>query len=230
MAFVGTMAKSEVNLSPTRKNRVLCLRCLRSESTCYCQEVRPVRSRFQFILLQHPLEHRNCIGTARMTHHCLENSRLILGTAFDKDPQVIELTSNPDNHCVVLYPGPNSVNISLESETQTENRFPVGKNRVIFVIDGTWFCAKKMLRQSPNLSSLPQICFTPKSGSEYKIRQQPHPQCLSTIEAVHHLIEVLDPKVNPANLLEVFRSMVARQLKFLERSQAVADEAVSRVT
>jgi DTW domain-containing protein YfiP len=198
------------------KHRVLCLRCLRPETTCYCREVQPIRSRFQFVLLQHPLEHRNGIGTARMTHHCLENSKLILGTDFDDNPQIRELLVNPDNYCVVLYPGQNSINISLESTTETEGRFPAGKNWIIFVIDGTWFCAKKMLRRSPQLSLLPQICFTPKTGSEYKIRQQPHAQCLSTIEAVHHLIEVLDPQVNPANLLEVFRGMVARQLKFFQ--------------
>ncbi|MEO5970441.1 MAG: tRNA-uridine aminocarboxypropyltransferase [Bdellovibrionia bacterium] len=212
------MLKAQVTLSTTsvHKHRALCLRCLRPETTCYCREVHPIRSRFQFVLLQHPLEHRNCIGTARMTHHCLENSKLILGTEFDDNQQVRELLANPDNYCVVLYPGKNSVNISLETTAETESRFPVGKNWVIFVIDGTWFCAKKMLRRSPMLSLLPQICFSPKTESEYKIRQQPHPQCLSTIEAVHYLIETLDPHVDPANLLEVFRGMVARQLKFFD--------------
>ncbi len=200
------------------KDRVLCRRCLRPEVTCYCSEVRPLRSRFQFILLQHPLEHRNCIGTARMAHHCLENSKLILGTDFDENPQVMELIADPANYCVVLYPGRDSLNISLESPAETEKRFPVGKNWVIFVIDGTWFCAKKMLRRSPRLCLLPQICFTPKTASEYRIRQQPNAQCLSTIEAVHHLIEVLDPGVNPANLLEVFRGMVERQLKFFRNA------------
>jgi len=178
-------------------------------------------SRFQFVLLQHPLEHRNGIGTARMAHHCLENSKLILGASFDDNVQVNSLIADSENHCVVLYPGNDSINITQESPSETEKRFPVGKNRVIFVIDGTWFCAKKMLRKSLQLSLLPQICFTPKAGSEYKIRQQPHPQCLSTIEAVHYLIEHLDPGVDPSNLMNVFRGMVARQLTFLKNPKCV---------
>src|SRR4051812_2892075 len=119
-------------LLPERLVRVICRRCLKSEITCYCKRVRPFRSRLQFVLLQHPLEYRKSIGTARMTYHCVENSLLILGTDFNENPEVNQLIGNPENHCVVLYPGKDSYNISELrdlSRSGAESLFPEAKNR-----------------------------------------------------------------------------------------------------
>jgi DTW domain-containing protein len=201
--------------------RTLCLRCLRSQLTCYCKQVRPFRSKLQFVILQHPLEHRNSIGTARITHHCLENSQLIAGLEFGENVQVNELIADPENYCVVLYPGPNSRNISEQG-----SGLPVDKKGVIFVIDGTWSCAKKMVHRSPNLSRLPQICFTPQKPSEYRIRQQPKAYCLSTLEAVHQVLEILNPEVGRDNLLEVFRSMIEKQVWLTTLNRAKRPELV----
>lgn len=204
---------------PTSHERILCLRCLRSQKTCYCKRVRPFHSRFQFVLLQHPREYRNSIGTARMVHHCIKNSQLIVGMEFSENREVNQLISDPNNHCVVLYPSENSTNISLQSPDESESTFPKGKNHIIFVMDGTWSCAKKMLNRSQNLSQLPQICFTPQKQSEYRIRQQPNANCLSTLEAVHRILELLDPSVHRLHLLEVFRFMVEQQIHHFQINQ-----------
>lgn len=202
--------------SPLPLERGLCLRCLKPPTTCYCKEVCSIQPFFQLILLQHPLERRKAIGTARMTHLCIENSKLILGTDFDQNNEVNRLLLNEKNHCIVLYPGQNSLNISTQTPEETRKGFPPDKKLVIFVIDGTWHCAKKMLYRSRLLSQLPQICFSLDKKSEYKIRKQPDSYCLSTIEAVHHIIEVLDPTINPDSLLDIFRNMVKNQIRFLK--------------
>jgi DTW domain-containing protein YfiP len=85
---------------------------------------------------------------------------------------------------------------------------------VVFVIDGTWACAKTMVSRSRNLMSLPQICFTPARTSEYQFRRQPHALCLSTIEAVHQILEILEPEVDPSPLIELFRNMVKKQVTY----------------
>ncbi|MBC7691219.1 MAG: DTW domain-containing protein [Methylotenera sp.] len=199
--------------------RVLCLRCLKSELTCYCAQVRPFESDLQFILLQHPLERKRSIGTARMTHLCIRNSRLIAGVAFDDHPQVNELLENSGNHCVVLFPSENSLNVSRLPPAEVKSGFPADRKLVIFVIDGTWANAKSMMRRSTKLSALPQICFTHEKESEYKIRKQPAKYCLSTIEAVHLLIEILEPQVDSSILLEVFRTMVSQQVTYAGNNQ-----------
>jgi DTW domain-containing protein len=45
-----------------------------------------------------------------------------------------------------------------------------------------------------NLHALPKICFTPTELSRFRIKRQPFEYCVSTIEAVHHLLEVMDKR------------------------------------
>jgi len=40
-----------------------------------------------------------------MAHLTIENSLLIPGTDFDENEEVNRLIADPENHCVVLYPG-----------------------------------------------------------------------------------------------------------------------------
>jgi hypothetical protein len=165
------------------------------------------------------MERRKAIGTARMAHLAIENSTLICGKDFNENKKVIALIEDPKRYCVVLFPGPQSLNLSQIPTENLSGLFPSQKRLVVFVIDGTWASAKRMLRQSPNLLALPQICFTPQRPSEYKIRQQPMKHCVSSIEAVHQLLGILDPSTPADHLLELFRSMVKLQVQCFERNQ-----------
>jgi DTW domain-containing protein YfiP len=208
-----TLRKMERIESQERK---LCLRCLKAQVACYCKQIRPFSSQIKIVLLQHPREFRKAIGTARMVRLCIKNSLLIVGSQFDDHSEVNELLEETRNYCVVLYPGVESIHLSLEDSVQARGRFPNDRDLVIFVIDGTWACAKKMLSKSQKLSKLPQICFSPEKISEYKIRQQPHPQCWSSIEATHRILQILDPAVDAGNLIDVFRYMVEYQVNIAD--------------
>jgi len=93
---------------------------------------------------------------------------------------------------------------------------PAGRQLSVFVLDGTWKSARKMLRLSRNLASLPMICFEPQSPSNYRIRRQPKAHCYSTLEAIHHVLDLFTPRGSSAhdNLLTVFRSVIDRQLAY----------------
>lgn len=196
--------------------RDYCTRCLRAASVCFCKSLAPIAPSFRIVLLQHPKERKNSIGTARLTHLSISNSLLIAGTDFDHDPQVTALLADPKNHCVVLYPGPQSVDIGEHKEKFREEILGT-KDLVVFVIDGTWAMAKGMMRRSQLLMALPQIRFTPVKPSQYIVRRQPKEMCLSTVEAVHHLIGVLDPTVGADRLIEIFNGIVQTQLRYTER-------------
>jgi DTW domain-containing protein YfiP len=106
---------------------------------------------------------------------------------------------------------------------------------VVFVIDGTWNTVKKMLRLSPNILSLPRFCFTPPGLSNFKVRKQPAPECYSTIEAIHHTIELLGPsrgfsiaEGHHHHLLDVFGYMVQAQLRFIENAPEPAYRRVQK--
>lgn len=197
----------------TDANRGLCLRCLRAEAVCLCADIRPLTPTFRVVLLQHPKERKNTIGTARLTHLCLSNSILIPGVEFDQDTSVNCLLDDPKNFCVTLFPGEKSINVSESAHDFFGYQTGDPRTLVVFVIDGTWAHAKGMLRKSLRIAALPQIRFTPTIPSNYRVRKQPNPLCLSTIEAVHQLIRVLNPEKNPDILVQLFAKMIDRQIE-----------------
>lgn len=206
--------------------RNLCSHCLQPEFSCYCSNIKKINSNMKVVILIHSIEARRRIATGRMAHLCLENSVLVRGQNYTDNPQVNEILSNPNYHSMILYPGSQSKNISsFNGSYELKNLVPAGKTLALFVVDGTWATARRTLRQSQNLNTLPRICFTPPGASQFRVRKQPAPECLSTIEAIHHVIDLLGPTLGLApafrdhdHLLVLFNQMVDRQLEFIQQS------------
>ena len=166
-----------------------CPVCNRSMKACFCGFVAPFETKTRFVLLMHPKEFKyQKTGTGRLTKRSLPNSEIVMGENFTRNSRVQALLSDPAYHPVLLYPGRESVNLSEGGILSV----PAGKQLLVLVIDGTWRLAKKMMHLSTNLHSLPRVCFTPSSASRFLIKQQPHANCLSTIEAVYYLLDALD--------------------------------------
>lgn len=188
--------------------RDFCYRCRLAKSTCFCDRIRPVEARTRFLLLQHPREVRKRIGTARMAHLCLPNSLLIEGIDFSEHPVVRRELADRSYHPAILFPG--GVEVGA-----TEEWLPAGKIPLVLVIDGTWPNAETMVRLNPALTALTRVSFVPRAPSEYgRIRRQPRPECLSTIEAVHEVLHRIEPGVDAGALLDVFRWRVDRQAAY----------------
>ncbi len=173
----------------------------------------PTRTRFVFLM--HPKEYKEeKAGTGRLTHLCLPNSELHMGTGFDRHEEVQTLIADPGHHCVLLYPGREARNLSQGELTTADLG---GRRLVVFLLDATWPLARKMLRLSPSLQRLPRIMFTPSAPSRYVIKQQPQEGCLSTLEAVHELLlglerSGLDRYERPEQLLGIFDRMQKFQI------------------
>lgn len=199
--------------------RVMCYRCFWPEPLCWCGSLRPMPTRTRFVFLMHPKEFKQeKAGTGRLTHLCLPNSEIQVGVGFDEHEPVQTLIRDPANHCVLLYPGPEARNLSRGELTPADY---AGKRLVVLLLDATWACARKMLRLSPSLQALPRIMFTPTAPSRFVIKQQPQEGCLSTLEAVHETLLVLergglDAYPEPAQLLAVFDRMQRYQIECAE--------------
>src|SRR5437868_3662120 len=171
-------------------SRETCYRCFWPKALCWCASIQPMATRTRFVFLMHPKEWKQeKAATGRLTHLCLANSVIHVGISFDEHAEVQHLISDPDNFPVLLYPGTRALNLAagqLGAEV-------IGAHRlVVFLLDATWSLGRKMLRLSPSLQRLPQIMFTPAAASRYVIKQQPHPGCLSTLEASHELLVALE--------------------------------------
>lgn len=173
----------------------------------------------------HPIERRRRIATGRMAHLSLQDSEIIYGQDFGSNGRLKEILDNQNYNCVVMCPGANAVNLSHSTSEVKQSLFVEGKKTVIIVIDGTWATAKKMMNRSPNLKILQKICFSPPGPSRFRVRKQPRAECYSTIEAIHHTIELIGEYAGfntsssqHDSLLNVFDKMVERQLEFMKEA------------
>ena len=147
------------------------------------------------------------------------NSLLLEGVDFSADERVNREIASAANFPVLLYPSADALNLSYRTAAERLMYAPAGRKLLVFVIDGTWKSARKMIRLSCDLAKLPRICFEPPSPSDYRIRRQPKPHCYSTIEAIHHVLQLLTPCSGGGhrpqdNLLTVFRSVIEQQLTY----------------
>ncbi len=208
--------RRELESPPAERQR--CLRCFRHLDNCLCSLIVPFDPEITFVILMHPMEaRRERVGTGRLAHLCLESSLIIEGVDFTDHSQVNQLIADQQYYPMVLYPGKSAHNIS---EAPLQPSVVKNKRPLIFVIDGTWPCAKKMMKLSRNLHLLPRICFTPERPSLFEVKMQPDPMCLSTIESIHFFIEqwrksngLSDEKMPHDVLMSVFLQMVGFQKK-----------------
>lgn len=213
----------ELFQSQLKQFRKQCAGCRQPEFSCYCCHIQKFDPKIKFVILIHPIEFKRRIATGRMTHQCLVNSELIVGQNYSADAKVNHLLNDPRYQPMVLYPGAKSLNLTHASPEKKTQFFDSEKIPLVFVIDGTWATARRMMRQSLNINGLPRFAFTPPGPSQFKVRKQPKADCYSTIEAVHQCIELMGARVafdftaRPHdNLLTVFGKMVERQLLFIK--------------
>ena len=193
--------------------RPTCLRCRRPESSCYCRDLPVIASDTRVVILQHPRERDMPIGTGRMASLCLPNSELHIGVYWEDTPVLRRALANPCLPPALLYP-------SQEPGEAQPTRLP-GPVTLI-ALDGTWAQTKKMLRENPTLAQLPRVAFNPAVPSEYRIRREPKPTCVSTIEALAMALGVLEGKPKRfAPLLTTFRGMIDRQIELTELNRTI---------
>jgi DTW domain-containing protein YfiP len=170
----------------------------------------------RFEILMHPREFkRTKLGTGLLTHLCLSNSALRVGLRFEDDRAVRSVMDDPDNFAALLFPGRNARNLSNGELSGAEL---AGRRLTVFILDGTWSCARKMLKLNPCLQTLPRLMFTPSLPSRFIIKQQPQEGCLATLEATHELLMLLarsglDRYPQPDLLLSIFTKMQEFQLR-----------------
>jgi len=196
--------------------REKCYRCYRPKSTCMCKHVSVTKTKTKFVILMHFKEFKKTKnGTGIFSHLSLENSELFVGIDFSDYDRINEILEDENNNCYILYPSKKSQPLN------TTDISKAGKTTVIFLIDSTWACAKKIMRVSKNITHLPHISFYHDRVSEFHIKEQPAEICLSTMESIHCVLELLKSQDKEdisaekmENFLNPFREMVAYQMQY----------------
>ena len=202
--------------SEIKNTRINCYKCMRPSSTCICTHISPIKTQTRFIILMHPKEYKKeKNGTGHMTKLQLENSEIIVGVDFTNNNRVNEILANEENCSFLLYPGKDNFNLSIKKSTEI-NSF-IGNHPYLFLLDATWPCARKMLKLSKNLQTLRRVSFDNEIKSKFIIKQQPDSLCLSTIESVHTVLNLLKDadieKCETTSFLLPFKKMIEYQIE-----------------
>jgi DTW domain-containing protein YfiP len=171
---------------------------------CYCAALPTLATQTRIVILQHPREKDMPIGTARMAQLCLPEAELHVGIRWGESAAFQQAISDPARPAVLLSPGPTARDIFSDP--------PEGPVTLV-VVDGTWSQAKTVVRDNPCLQALPRYAFATPEPSQYRIRKEPRAEYVSTIEALMHVLGVLEQ--DPARfraLLDPLNAMVDAQL------------------
>lgn len=193
-----------------------CYKCFRPIKSCYCKDIKNFDCGIKFVFLMHPKEAYHIkTGTGRLAHLTLDNSQIIIGIDFTQNDTLNNLLKDPQYYPVLLYPDKDAWTAQKESFKETIGN----RTLLVIVVDATWFLAKKMLRLSQNLTTLPKISFRSGYKSQFTFKKQPAEECLSTIESCYYLIKELQ-KVDIAkkniyteSLMDIFKKMINYQLE-----------------
>lgn len=180
--------------------------------------LKPFDTNSRFIILMHPMEFKKeKVGTGRFSHLILKNSEIIVDIGFDENKRFQEILNDPDYESYLLYPGFETIDLGTDRLKET-----VKKKAQFIVIDGTWPCAKKMMKLTTTLHHIPRVSFTSDRVSEFKVKHQPMPGCLSTVESIHQVLLDLNrmgmEESHDAheNLMQVFRHTVNQQIELAQ--------------
>jgi DTW domain-containing protein YfiP len=217
--------------------REFCWGCHRPAITCFCGNARPFASYADFALIVHPYEARSTVGTAWIMRRSMSNLKWFRskGTGLDTDPEFLKILHAPHSVPLLLFPGPQAFSLSHDSTEAWRGMVSESRRPLFIIIDGTWTQAHAMLRKSKLLQALPRISFETLRPSEYGFKIQPHPNCLSSVEGVHQVIELLAARgwgKLPANrehdqMIEIFRDMAKFQAT-QERNPRVDSRVIRR--
>jgi len=129
-------------------------------------------------------------GTGRLCAIALSGTPLFVGVDFSQHAGLNALLNDPGLYPCLLYPGPTALNLSGTAPLA----LPPGRDLLVIIVDGTWVEARKVVHRSRNLQRLPRVSFTPGALSRFRIKHQPRPEYLSTIEAAYEVLGALEAR------------------------------------
>lgn len=168
-----------------------CTTCNRPPAICICDKVKPLTATTSVLILQHPQEPDEVLGTAQILAASLPTARIAVGLSW---PNLAGAWGGPaEGRWGVLWRGGLPEGVNVDDYTQPVTRLDRHGSIVaspapldgIVALDGTWSQAKTLWWRNPWLLRLDRILLRPTEPGIYgKVRPEPNRQSVSTLEAV----------------------------------------------
>lgn len=193
---------------------VTCPDCFKIPELCVCTSIQKLKTQHHVLILQHPQEPDEDLGTARLAHLSLPNSTLKTGLSWPNLQKALGKEA-VNARWAVLYlgsgikpietsPKPKSSLVFVDKKSAPLHDSPKANDiDGIVVLDGTWSQAKAIWWRNAWLLKLKRAVLIPSKPSLYKeLRREPRRECLSTLETVAESLQALG---EPASVSETLR-------------------------
>ncbi|MEI8395461.1 MAG: tRNA-uridine aminocarboxypropyltransferase [Rhodospirillaceae bacterium] len=171
-----------------------CQRCQKPEPLCVCAALDPVETRTTVVILQHPREQSEDLGTGHLTACRLSKTVLRIGLSWPSLKPILGRDDIDMKRWGVLYLGaageaprpeePDLLALGRKGERLPDINAILRRLEGIILLDGTWSQAKTLWWRNPWLLKANRLVLNPKSRSRYgKLRREPRRESLAVIEA-----------------------------------------------
>ncbi|MEO1084930.1 MAG: tRNA-uridine aminocarboxypropyltransferase [Acidobacteriota bacterium] len=188
----------------------VCGTCARPPEVCVCDRIVPFTTKRRVLILQHPREKDEILGSAQILTASLPKAEIKVGLSWRNFGQALGTSHEKPSKWAVLFHDRDVEKTQITSPKGAE--VDASSLRGLVVLDGTWSQAKSLWWRNPWLLKLNRISLHPKEPSIYgKLRPEPSRRHVSTLESVAAVLTACgeNPEIEPG-LRRVFRTLVQR--------------------
>ncbi|WP_144391607.1 tRNA-uridine aminocarboxypropyltransferase [Pleionea sediminis] len=174
--------------------------CQLKVSHCICNDISPMDSSVEWILIYHRDEVFKPTNTGKLIAQQFPNhTHAFLWDRIDPNPELISLLNAPDRSCYLIFPAePDSGRVIVNSIS------PLPTITTFVILDATWRQARRMFNRSQWLSHIPALNLSPDEAATYSTRQAAHKHYLSTAESASLALTACFANSEAATLLNTF--------------------------
>ena len=211
-----------------------CPHCRKPMPLCVCADVKPIESRLDLLILQHPQEQDRALGTARLTVMHFGRAVLKIGLSWRSLSKALGRTVADPSRWAVLYLGSAKaadldtteevIAINRKGEIAENQRAILRGIEGVVLLDGTWSQAKALWWRNAWMLKCQRLILGPSQPSRYgKLRREPRSDGLSTIEAAALVLAHLEKRPDIADSLNAsFARMLQRYREVQEEQPSLA--------
>lgn len=195
-----------------------CPTCRKLTRHCVCANLKPISSKLQVLILQHPREQKQELNSAFIPALTLPSCVVRVGLSW---PNIGKAWGSPTDPraWIALFIGKKGVTaapdevitvLNKKSEPHPDRALILKRTSGIIILDGTWAEAKTLWWRNSWLTKVPRAVLNPPVPRMYgTLRQAARREGISTVEAVAWCMHTLKKEERQgAELREYFQSFL----------------------
>jgi len=195
------LAESTREFLARGKSVVRCEHCQLAVFACICPWRSELAAGCEFVLLMHRDEVFKPTNTGRLIADVLpQQTRVFCWSRTEPAQELVELLSDPQRRCVIVFPADANETGSKSRTLVTE--LPADDKVTTFILlDGTWKQSGRMFHLSRWLEGVPCVVLPDALVRGYAVRKSHQEHYLSTAEAAGLCLEMVG-EIRAANALQ----------------------------